>query len=112
MNGSSKRNANHNTLLLPEIDDRRVVVIGTTTSNKCKIPNTIRNPINALVMCTSGRSRKASHQRPSFSWVRLPMLVSEQVHQVLQLLFLHVHYAQIYGHENNPRSHLRLFRVQ
>jgi hypothetical protein len=50
MIGRNTRNAHHNILLLPEIVARRVVVIGMTTSNRCKIPNIIRNPINALSM--------------------------------------------------------------
>lgn len=62
MNGSNARNAHHNILLFPEIFARRVVVIGTTTSNRCKIMNITRNPINALSMCASGCSHNASHQ--------------------------------------------------
>lgn len=65
MNGRNARNAHHRILLLPEIGARRVVVIGTTTSIKCKIPNTTRNPINALSMCVSVCSHNASHQRQS-----------------------------------------------
>jgi hypothetical protein len=59
MSGRNTRNEHHNILLLPEIDARRVVVIGTTTSNRCKIPNTTRNPINALSMCASSCSHNA-----------------------------------------------------
>ena len=65
MNGRKKRKAHHNILLLPEIVACRVVVIGTTTSNRCKSPNTTRNPINALFMCASSCSHNASHQRQS-----------------------------------------------
>jgi len=65
MNGRKKRKAHHNILLLPEIVARRVVVIGTTTSNRCKSPNTTRNPINALFMRASSCSHNALHQRQS-----------------------------------------------
>lgn len=64
MSGRNTRNEHHNILLLPEIDARKVVVIGTTTSNKCKTPNNTRNPISALSNCISGCTHNASHQQP------------------------------------------------
>lgn len=51
MKGRITRNAHQKILLLAEIDARRVVLIGTTISNRCKIPNIIKNPNIAFSTC-------------------------------------------------------------
>lgn len=53
MIGRIARNVHQASLLLTEMEARRVVLIGTTINSRWKSPNNIKKPINALSIIAS-----------------------------------------------------------
>lgn len=53
MIGSITRNAHQASLLLAEMEARKVVLIGTTINSRWNSPNNIKKPFNALSIFTS-----------------------------------------------------------